>query len=218
MSPSLDSYGASATLNVAGRSYTYYSLPFLEGRLGGVSRLPFSLRILLENLVRNEDGITVHAGGHAPLAAWDPKNVGENEIAFRPARVLMQDLTGVPAIVDLAAMRDAMVALGGDPRKINPLAARRAGDRPLGAGGRVRYVGAPSRATPRWSWSATANGMRLLRWGQRRWQTSRSYRPTPASCTRSTSNAWHASSSGTSATACCWPTPTPSSAPTPTRR
>jgi aconitate hydratase A / 2-methylisocitrate dehydratase len=121
MSPSLDSYGASATLNVGGRSYTYYSLPYLEGRLGGVSRLPFSLRILLENLVRNEDGITVQQEDVAKLAAWDPKNVGESEIAFRPARVLMQDLTGVPAIVDLAAMRDAMLALGGDPRKINPL-------------------------------------------------------------------------------------------------
>jgi aconitate hydratase A / 2-methylisocitrate dehydratase len=121
MSPSLDSYGASATLNVGGRSFTYYSLPYLEGRLGGVARLPFSLRILLENLVRNEDGVVVRQEDIATLAAWDPKNVGENEIAFRPARVLMQDLTGVPAIVDLAAMRDAMVALGGDPRKINPL-------------------------------------------------------------------------------------------------
>jgi aconitate hydratase len=121
MAPSLDSYGARATLNLGGRSFTYYSLPYLEGRLGGVSRLPFSLRILLENLVRSEDGITVTLDDIATLAAWDPQNVGENEIAFRPARVLMQDLTGVPAIVDLAAMRDAMVALGGDPRRINPL-------------------------------------------------------------------------------------------------
>jgi len=121
MAPSHDSYGAGATLDAGGRSYTYYSLPYLEGRLGGVARLPFSLRILLENLVRNEDGVTVTQEDIATLAGWDPKNVGENEIAFRPARVLMQDLTGVPAIVDLAAMRDAMVALGGDPRKINPL-------------------------------------------------------------------------------------------------
>jgi aconitate hydratase len=121
MSPSLDSYGARATLNAGGRSLTYYSLPYLEGRLGGVARLPYSLRILLENLVRSEDGVTVTRDDIATLAAWDPQNVGENEIAFRPARVLMQDLTGVPAIVDLAAMRDAMVALGGDPRRINPL-------------------------------------------------------------------------------------------------
>jgi len=121
MSPSLDSYGARATLESGGRSLTYYSLPYLEGRLGGVSRLPFSLRILLENLVRNEDGVTVSQDDIAAIASWDPKNVGENEIAFRPARVLMQDLTGVPAIVDLAAMRDAMVEIGGDPRRINPL-------------------------------------------------------------------------------------------------
>jgi aconitate hydratase len=118
---SQDSFSTLATLNVGGKAYTYYSLPALAQRFPRVSTLPFSLKVLLENLVRHEDGITVRDQDVATLAQWDAQNVGENEIAFRPARVLMQDLTGVPAIVDLAAMRDAMVALGGDPNKINPL-------------------------------------------------------------------------------------------------
>jgi len=116
--PSLNSYGARTTLNVGGTTYTIYSIDAVGPT---VSRLPFSLKVLLENLVRAEDNITVSKDDIAALANWDPKNVGETEIAFRPARVLMQDLTGVPAIVDLAAMRDAMVDLGGDPKKINPL-------------------------------------------------------------------------------------------------
>ena len=86
-----------------------------------MSRLPFSLKILLENLLRNEDGLTVTADDIRGLAAWDPKAVPSREIAFRPSRVLLQDFTGVPAVVDLAAMRDAMKRMGGDPRKINPL-------------------------------------------------------------------------------------------------
>jgi len=118
---SLDSFGTRSTLTVGGRAFTYFSLPKLESRFAGVSQLPFSLRILLENLVRNEDGVTVTMDDVAAVASWDAKRVGEQEIAFHPARVIMQDLTGVPAIVDLAAMRDAMVALGGDPKKINPL-------------------------------------------------------------------------------------------------
>jgi aconitate hydratase len=120
--PTLNSYGARTTLSVGGRNFTYYDLQALtRAGLPDVSRLPYSLRILLENLVRSEDGITVTKEDIAALASWDAKNVEDREVAFRPARVLMQDLTGVPAIVDLAAMRDAMVALGGDPKKINPL-------------------------------------------------------------------------------------------------
>ena len=86
-----------------------------------LTRLPFSLRILLENLLRHEDGRTVTADDIKFLANWDPKAEPSREIAYMPARVLMQDFTGVPAMVDLAAMRDAMKALGGDPEKINPL-------------------------------------------------------------------------------------------------
>ena len=122
MSPSRNSFGTRATLNVGGRAYTIYSLEVLtKGGFGGVSRMPFSLRILLENLLRYEDDVTVTRKDIEVLAGWDPATPPDKEVAFRPARVLMQDLTGVPAIVDLAAMRDAMVALGGDPKKINPL-------------------------------------------------------------------------------------------------
>ena len=122
MALSRDSFNTRANLQSGGKTYAYYSLPRLaEGRFPGVATLPYSLRILLENLMRCEDGVTVNESDVAALASYDAKNVGDVEIAFRPARVLMQDLTGVPAIVDLAAMRDAMVALGGDPRKINPL-------------------------------------------------------------------------------------------------
>src|SRR5688500_2215804 len=122
MALSLDSFNTRANLQSGGKTYAYYSLPRLaEGRFPGVATMPYSLRILLENLMRCEDGVTVNESDVAALASYNAKNVGDVEIAFRPARVLMQDLTGVPAIVDLAAMRDAMVALGGDPRKINPL-------------------------------------------------------------------------------------------------
>jgi len=117
-----DSFGARRTLDVQGRAYDYWSLPAAAAAgLAGVERLPVSLRILLENLLRSEDGRTVTADDLRAFPAWLEQKRSEREIAFRPARVLMQDFTGVPAVVDLAAMRDAMVALGGDPRKINPL-------------------------------------------------------------------------------------------------
>ncbi|MCK5166426.1 MAG: aconitate hydratase, partial [Rhodospirillaceae bacterium] len=106
------------TLEVGGKSYDYYSIPAAgKNGLGDVSSLPFSTKILLENLLRFEDGRTVSADDIKAAASG---NSGR-EIAYRPARVLMQDFTGVPAVVDLAAMRDAMVAVGGDPKKINPL-------------------------------------------------------------------------------------------------
>ncbi len=119
---SLDSFKTRSTLGVGGRTYQIFRLDALDkAGVGNVGRLPFSLRILLENLLRNEDDLTVTAADIAALAGWDATAPVEREVAFRPARVLMQDLTGVPAIVDLAAMRDAMVELGGDPTKINPL-------------------------------------------------------------------------------------------------
>jgi len=116
-----NSFNSLATLPVDDRSFGYYRLEALNGPGLDVSRLPFSLKILLENLLRYEDGLTVTADDIKALANWDPKAAPEREIAFRPSRVLLQDFTGVPAIVDLAAMRDAMNRLGGDPRKINPL-------------------------------------------------------------------------------------------------
>ena len=118
---SLDSFRCCKTLKVGGKTYAYYSLPTAERNgLKGTSRLPFSMKVLLENLLRNEDGRTVTKDDIKAFAEWLKTKSSEHEFAFRPARVLMQDFTGVPAVVDLAAMRDAMKILGGDPRKINP--------------------------------------------------------------------------------------------------
>ncbi len=116
-----DSLGVRRELEVGGRCYAYYSLEAAEQHLGPIQRLPFTLKILLENLLRHEDGRTVTTDQIRAMAAWLEARRSEAEIAYRPARVLMQDFTGVPAVVDLAAMRDAMAALGGDPRRINPL-------------------------------------------------------------------------------------------------
>jgi aconitate hydratase len=111
------------TLNVDGKNYDYFSLEAAAqaAGLGDISRLPYSLKVLLENLVRLENGRTVSVDDIKAIGAWLQNKSSDREIAFRPARVLMQDLTGVPAVVDLAAMRQAMVDLGGDPKKINPL-------------------------------------------------------------------------------------------------
>ena len=121
--PSVDSLTTRRDLSVGRKKYAYYSLPAAEeAGLTGISRLPRSMKVLLENLLRNEDGVSVTADDLKAVAAWiENKGSVEHEIAFRPARVLMQDFTGVPAVVDLAAMRDAMTALGADPSKINPL-------------------------------------------------------------------------------------------------
>ena len=117
-----DSFRARDTLVVGDRSYTYFRIGALEREgFPGVTRLPFSLKILLENLVRFEDGRSVTRDDVAALASWTPHAFGAREIAYRPARVLLQDFTGVPCVVDLAAMRDAMAEMGGDPKKINPL-------------------------------------------------------------------------------------------------
>ena len=116
-----DSFGARSTLKVGGRSYEIFRLEALARTGIDISRLPYSLRILLEDLLRTEDGVTVTREDIEALARWSPRNPATREIAFTPARVLLQDFTGVPAVVDLAAMRDAMAELGGDPRKINPL-------------------------------------------------------------------------------------------------
>src|SRR5438552_2240700 len=116
-----NSFGSRARVAVGSRSFEIFRLDALEPRGFAIGRLPYSLRILLENLLRLEDGRTVRAAEIERLARWDPKKVPDDEIAFMPARVLMQDFTGVPAVVDLAAMRDAMRAMGGDPTHVNPL-------------------------------------------------------------------------------------------------
>ncbi len=120
--PSLDSFKCQKTLKVGAKTYVYYSLPAAEKNgLKGISKLPYSMKVLLENMLRNEDDRTVKKADIVAFAQWAKKKTLEHEIAFRPARVLMQDFTGVPAVVDLAAMRNAMKALGGDAEKINPL-------------------------------------------------------------------------------------------------
>ena len=119
---SLDSFRCCKPLKVGSKTYAYYSLAAAEKNgLKGISRLPFSLKILLENLLRNEDGRSVAKEDLQAIAQWLKTKTSDREVAFRPARVFMQDFTGVPAVVDLAAMRDAMKKLGGNPRKINPL-------------------------------------------------------------------------------------------------
>ena len=119
---SLDSFRCCKLLKVGSKSYAYYSLAAAEKNgLKGISRLPFSMKVLLENLLRHEDGRSVAKEDIQAVAQWVRTKTSEREIPFRPARVLMQDFTGVPAVVDLAAMRDAMKKLGGDPKKINPL-------------------------------------------------------------------------------------------------
>lgn len=117
----LNSFDTKKTLQSGGKSYTYYSLKTLEEKGFNVKRLPYSLRILLENLLRLEDNKSVFKQDIEALANWDAKAEPSKEISFTPARVILQDFTGVPCVVDLAAMRDAMAALGGDPTKINPL-------------------------------------------------------------------------------------------------
>jgi aconitate hydratase len=117
----MNSFDSKATLSSGSKSYTVFRLAALEARGFKLSRLPFSLRILLENLLRREDGVNVTAGDIEFLANWDAKAEPSREIAYMPARVLMQDFTGVPAIVDLGAMRDAIKTLGGDPERVNPL-------------------------------------------------------------------------------------------------
>ena len=119
---SLDSFRCARTLKVGSKTYAYFSLPVAEKNgLKGISRLPFSLKVLLENLLRNEDGRSVSKDDILAFAQWLKTKTSDRDVAFRPARVLMQDFTGVPAVVDLAAMRDAMKHLGGEAKKINPL-------------------------------------------------------------------------------------------------
>ncbi|MEG4317184.1 aconitate hydratase AcnA [Pseudomonas sp. FIP_A4] len=119
--PSLDSLQCRRSLEAAGKTYQYFSLPAAAATLGEIDRLPVSLKVLLENLLRWEDGVTVRRDDFVALAQWLNTRSSEQEIQYRPARVLMQDFTGVPAVVDLAAMRDAVARAGGDPQRINPL-------------------------------------------------------------------------------------------------
>ena len=177
-----NSFGARAGLDVGDRSLEVFRLDAL-GSVGDVGRLPYSLKVLLENLLRNEDGVTVTADDIEALAALGPgggRATGRSP--SRPARVLMQDFTGVPAVVDLAAMRDAMADLGGDPARINPLHPGRAGHRPLGDRSTSSAGPTPSTATPSWSSSATGSATSSCAGASRRSTTSGSCRPDTGIC------------------------------------
>src|SRR6476646_1307052 len=116
-----NTYKTLSTLTLDGESIGYYSLTALAQQFPGVARLPYSLKILLENLLRREDGAFVKADDIQALASWTPASTVQKEMSFMPARVLLQDFTGVPCVVDLAAMRDAVAQLGGSPQAVNPL-------------------------------------------------------------------------------------------------
>ena len=197
------------TLAVGDASYEIYRLDAVEGQ----ETLPYSLKILLENLLRTEDGVSTTAEHVRALAAWDPQAEPDTEIQYTPARVLMQDFTGVPCVVDLAAMREAMAELGGDPRRINPLApAELVIDHSVVADffGTKEALGLNSAL----EYDRNKERYEFLKWGQKSFTDFAVVPRTPASSTRSTSSGWPASCSSATAR----PTPTPSSAPTPTPR
>ena len=158
-----DSFNARTTLQVGSQQYDILSLAALKSL--NVERLPFSLKVLLENLLRFEDGVNVSKGDIEALLKWDPKALPNYEIAFTPARVIMQDFTGVPCIVDLAAMREAIVRLGGDPQKVNPLAPA---ELVIDHSVQVDEYGAPDSLKHNNEIEFQRNGERymFLRWGQ----------------------------------------------------
>ncbi len=179
-----NSFHSRETLNVDGQSYTYYHLGALSGLAGSrVASLPFSLRVLLENLLRNEDGGFVKRADIEALARWDVTQPVDKEIAFRTARVLLQDFTGVPCVVDLAAMRDAIATLGGDPAQINPL---QPVDLVIDHSVQVDEYGteAADCSTPSSNTSATASATSSCAGAARRSATSASCPRAPASATR----------------------------------
>ncbi len=161
-----DSFSCRTQLAVSGRSYDYFSLPRFADAFGvELSRLPFSLKILLENLIRHEDDRVVTRQHVEALASWDPKAEPHQEIAFHPARVVLQDFTGVPAVVDLAAMRDAMARMGGSPSKINPLFPS---DLVIDHSVQVDFYGHPNSLTlnAKREYERNTERYQLLRWAQ----------------------------------------------------
>ena len=181
MIPGHDTLKTRKTLTVDGRSYEIYSLKEAEKKIGDVSRLPFSLKVLLENLLRFEDGRSVSTDDIAAFADWVKNGRTDREIAYRPARVLMQDFTGVPAVVDLAAMRDAMKSLGQDPERINPLAPV---DLVIDHSVMVDHFGNPKAFELNVKREYERNGERyqFLKWGQRAFDNFRVVPPGTGIC------------------------------------
>src|SRR5947199_1598144 len=162
----LNSFGTRTPIQVANRAVQIYSLPALhDAGFSAVARLPYSMKILLENLLRHEDGRFVKAADVEALAAWDVKSTTQREISFAPARVLLQDFTGVPAVVDLAAMRDGIVRLGGDPNKVNPL---QPVELVIDHSVQVDYFGQPNafQLNAELEFSRNKERYAFLRWGQ----------------------------------------------------
>ncbi|SFZ85197.1 aconitate hydratase [Devosia enhydra] len=179
---SLDSFKSRKTLNVGGKTYTYFSLPDAEKNgLAGISRLPHSMKVVLENLLRFEDGRTVTREDILAVAKWLETRTSDHEISYRPARVLMQDFTGVPAVVDLAAMRDATAKLGADPQKINPLVPV---DLVIDHSVMVDLFGTPTAFSENVELEYERNGERyeFLRWGQKAFDNFRVVPPGTGIC------------------------------------
>ena len=178
----VDSFGTRKTLTVGSQSYDIFRLDLLEkSGFKNVSKLPVSLKVLLENLLRHEDNHHVNRNDIEALATWSPNAKQDKEIAFMPARVLMQDLTGVPAVVDLAAMREAMKRLGGDPKKINPLAPV---DLVIDHSVQVDYFGTPDafHKNSQIEFERNAERYAFLRWGQRAFDNFRLIPPDTGIC------------------------------------
>jgi len=181
-SKSLDSFKSRTTLKVGDRTYSYFSIPLAERNgLRGVSQLPHSMKVVLENLLRFEDGVTVTRRDIEAVADWLRTRTSEHEISYRPARVLMQDFTGVPAVVDLAAMRDATAKLGADPQKINPLVPV---DLVIDHSVMVDSYGTPLSFTQNVDLEYERNGERyeFLRWGQKAFDNFRVVPPGTGIC------------------------------------
>ena len=182
MTRSLDSFKSRTTLTVQGKDYIYFSLAEAEKHgLAGISKLPNSMKVVLENLLRFEDGITVTKSDILAIADWLKTKTSEHEISYRPARVLMQDFTGVPAVVDLAAMRDATAALGADPQKINPLVPV---DLVIDHSVMVDNFGTPMSFAQNVELEYERNGERyeFLRWGQKAFDNFRVVPPGTGIC------------------------------------
>lgn len=201
----VDSFGSKGVLSVNGTDYEIFRLKAVEGS----QKLPYSLKVLLENLLRTEDGANITEGHIKALANWDPSAEPDTEIQFTPARVIMQDFTGVPCVVDLATMREAVKELGGDPSKINPLAPA---ELVIDHSVQIDTFGTADAITRNMDIEYQRNGERykFLRWGQTAFDDFKVVPPAWASCTRSTSNTWPAPSWPAKSAVYCAPTPTPS--------
>ncbi|QJD57948.1 aconitate hydratase AcnA [Pseudomonas sp. gcc21] len=177
----VNSLGTMSTLQVGNQSYQYHSLPKAAEQLGNLDRLPKSLKVLLENLLRHEDGVTVGRDDIQAMADWLQNRSSAREIQYRPARVLMQDFTGVPAVVDLAAMRDAVARAGGDPQRINPLSPV---DLVIDHSVMVDHFGDASAFNDNVAIEMQRNGERyeFLRWGQKAFNNFRVVPPGTGIC------------------------------------